>query len=410
MNTRDRTDIYWRRTEIYERQMILFNQWQGSKINKQLILDFQDYLFAKGTKKVRISKLIGEIRNICDWLAPLNLNEVTKKDLEKLISKLQQKEEYKDSTKSDYKRCLKQFYNWFEDEDPRLNKESDKNIEAISMYKYLKKHIKTTYKVNEHDPTSIITDKDIKFVLKNGCINDMERACISLLHETGCRVGELLGIRIKDLIPKDTHWLVYVSGKTGERSVPFRDSIPYLLRWLDIHPTNNPDDYLWISIQGRHNGNPLRYVGIQRILQRCFKKAKINKKINPHWFRHSRSTLDATKYNEVILCKLRGWIIGSSMSRRYTHLSGKDTENAYLQVRGIKKADEIQQLDEPITCICGRLNESESKYCSACGKALRMDIVIKENEYLEKAFNLLGIISSNPELKKQFDEFKKTIN
>jgi integrase/recombinase XerD len=406
MKSRKRTDIYWKQDELHSRQLKIFNAWNGSEINKKLIMEFQNYLFAKGTKEVRISKILYGIRYICNWLSPMNLNELDKKNLEKLIAYIHQSK-YSEPSKSDFKRYLKQFYSWYEDEDPRLLTGSKNSLDAINMYKYLKKHVKTSCKETEHDPASIITDQEINKIIKQGCYNDMDRACIMLLHETGCRIGEFLGIRIKDIIKKDTHWLVYVTGKTGERSIPFRDSIPYILKWLDLHPTNKPDDYLWLSIQGKYKGKPLTHIGTKRILDRCFKRAGVKKKNNAHWFRHSRSTIDASKYNEQILCKLRGWTIGSSMARRYTHLSGKDVEDAYRKAKGLEKPEEIKVSNEPIKCVCGRLNESESRYCSACGKALNMDVVMKEQEYLEKAFDLLSIIANNPDLKSKFEAFKE---
>src|SRR5262249_49659811 len=145
--------------------------------------------------------------------------------------------------------------------------------EAQNLYQYLKKHIKTTCPLKELDPGSVVSDEEIQKVLLLGCKYEYERAFIKLIHELGCRIGEILRVRIKDIQQKDTHWLIRVEGKTGERTVPLRESIPYLAQWLNVHPDkNNPDAWLWLSLQGKHEHKPLRYVGIRKLINRCFER------------------------------------------------------------------------------------------------------------------------------------------
>lgn len=402
--------IYHGYAKRYEKQVARLNKENTSDHNKDLIRRFQAHLFATGTNEQRVAKLTWNLRKIA-VLMRKDLDKATKQDIERVVAELQTDQHYTDNTKSDYKRGLKHFYKWFEDEDIRLQNGDEKAREAAQkMYKYLRKYVKTTVKPKPVDPSSIITDEEIEKVLVKGCRNDMERALLKLLHETGCRIGELLGMRIKDIQRKEHNWLIVVNGKTGERAQPILDSIPLLLRWLDYHPLReDPDAYLFTSVyKGRWENKRIMYWGARRLIDRCFTRAGVNKQRNPHWFRHSRATLDAPKYTEAIQCKLRGWAQGSRQPATYHHIAAKQVEDAFLKARGVKKADEMDNTPQPLKCVCGRLNEAKSCYCSGCGKALTVEVAVKEGEYMEKAFFLFEKIMGDPALRRRFEEWKQT--
>jgi integrase/recombinase XerD len=422
MNQKDNNWIYPQYDKQFEQQLRRLEQEPISEANKELIKRFQDHLFTTGAKQARVAKLTWGMRKIA-LLLQKDLQSATKADIERVVAAIQRDPKYTDSTKSDYKRCLKHFYRWFEDEDERLrNPEELVRTEAHRLYHYLRKSVKTSCPLKELDPGSILRDEDIHTVIQKGCRQDYERAFVSLIHESGCRIGELLRIRIKDIQQKDTHWIIRVNGKTGERTIPIRESIPYLAQWMNNHPElNNPDAMLWISMHNRWQGQPLRYIGARQLLHRCFKRAgfiveekdedgkiveRELKKLNPHHFRHSRATIDAPNFSEPILCKMRGWVLGSHQVRRYTHLSGKDTEEAFLKSKGLMPTENKTEEKKLQPCVCGMLNAAEAKFCTRCGKALSIETAMKEQAYMQKAFEVMEKIMKDPELQKQFEAYK----
>ena len=94
-----------------------------------------------------------------------------------------------------------------------------------------------------------------------------------------------------------------------------------------------------------------------------------------------------------------GWAGSSNMVARYTHLSGRDIDDAVLKANGMptnhRKGSEVQVK----TCIkCHERNEITAKYCVKCGTPLNItqitqienvDEVKKELTMLKEAFNLL---------------------
>ena len=67
------------------------------------------------------------------------------------------------------------------------------------------------------------------------------------------RPTEILNLKIKDIKfhvnEEGIHYaeVRITGGKTGSRTVPLIDSLPYLKEWLQEHPTNsNPDSWIFI--------------------------------------------------------------------------------------------------------------------------------------------------------------------
>jgi len=137
------------------------------------------------------------------------------------------------------------------------------------------------------------------------------------------------------------------------------------------------------------------------------------KRCNYHQFRHSRASLLASKMTESALCKYMGWELGSSQVRRYVHLSPEQTENAYLKAMGIEVVKEAKQEPLQLNCDCGTVNDNTSRYCRTCGKPLTVAIAITDQDLIktemDKSIKLLMEIAKNPELMRQFEEFKNGI-
>lgn len=381
---------------------------EASEHNAALVKRFQSHLLATGTKELRVTKLTWGLRKICRVMAK-DLDKVTKPDFERVAAEINQEPTHTENTKSDYKRALKHFYRWFEDEDERLDShDHDERKEAKKAYSYLKKYVKTTVKPKPIDPGSIITEDDLRKVLEKGCRNDMERALVMLHHEMGSRIGETLGIRLKDIQRGPSAWTIRVEGKTGERARPILDSIPFLVRWLDYHPSkDDPDEYLFVSIEPRWYGKPINYRGAVKLIERVFEQAGVKKRHNTHFFRHSRATLDAPKFMDSIQAQMMGWTQGSKQLARYRHMSPRASLEAFLRTKGLSQAQEEEEAQRPIKCVCGRLNEPQASYCSSCGKAVTVEVATKEREYLEEAFKVMERIASDPELMQRFKAFKE---
>lgn len=406
-------NIYPHREEAYDKETALLEASNITDRNKELIRDYHNYLFSKGSGNQRVAKLGSQLRRICMTL-PCNLDEVKRKEIQDTIAIINRQDKLSPDTKADYRRGIKQFYKWFKDLDKRLETGSPESIKEVNQfYKYLETEVSRACPLKQVDYSNIISDKEVNEVLDKGCLTIREKALIKVLHETGFRAGELLTIKLKDIQIMQNRALIRVFGKTGERQVPVVHSLPYLVQLLDVHPfKHDRDSYLWIGDSNLHPLWPLRHIGGQKLINRCFERAGMSKKRhNFHWFRHSRATLLASHLTEQLLCKYMGWSLGSRQVRRYCHLCVKQLEDAILTMNGMETEKKEKAKEQPQTCACGTINTSQSRYCFKCGNPLSVNVVMQDQEMLkqetEDRLKVFAEIMADPVKRQQFEEFRR---
>ncbi len=355
------------------------------KANKKYFIEFTNHCYAKGMTEVRILKYLYTLIQICKMFNK-DFKKATKEDLIVLMRKIEQKD-YADWTKHDYKVIIKCFYKW-------LNGDEE--------YPDKVKWIKTTMKNGNHKlPEELLSEKDIENLIK-AANNSRNRAFVFTLYESGCRIGELLSLKIKHVSFDDFGARLIVNGKTGMRRVRIIAAVPHLSAWLNDHPyKNNPNSYLWINKGTKNNGKPMCHGNVRKLLQKLANKAGINKRIFPHLFRHSRATHLAKHLTEAQMNEFFGWVQGSDMPSTYVHLSGRDVDSALLKTYGIKKnGEEDESRLKPKKCPrCNTDNPSTGKFCNKCGLPLDIETSIKVDKEMQLMNQFMNMIMKNPEIK-----------
>ncbi len=172
--------------------------------------------------------------------------------------------------------------------------------------------------------------------MMNACMNSRDRAMISLLYESGARIGEIGSMRVKDVSFDEYGAIVWLpKSKTVRIKIRVVYSARYLAEWLSDHPLrvalNAP---LWIKLSGRNAFSGMEYADIRMQIKKIAKRAGIKKRIYPHLFRHTRATRLLSKLSESIGAKYLGWVPGSDMVRIYVHLANEDVDEAILKMHG----------------------------------------------------------------------------
>ena len=102
-------------------------------------------------------------------------------------------------------------------------------------------------------------------------------------------------------------------------------------------------------------------------------RSGIRKDVNPHNFRHSRASYLANKLKEPQMRMFFGWAKDSDMTGTYVHLSGRDIDDAILEVHGMKN-HEPQSPEKTLatkTCPrCEKVNGATDTICLKCGLPL----------------------------------------
>jgi len=328
--------------------------------DKELILRFKDDCFAKGLSTARVVKYVYHLIRLNEWLSK-DFEDATKEDIQNLVIKIE-KCSYVEYTKIELKICIKKIY--------RMLKNTEDYPPEVKWIK--PGHIKAE---RIKLPEELLTEEDIVKLI-NAANSQRDKAFIAMLYETGCRIGEILFIRIKHIQFDQYGALVMVSGKTGSRRLRIITSVPYLTEWLNNHKwKENPDAYLWICRGNR----VISYRGIQMMLNRIGGKARVKKRLNPHNFRHSRATYLANHLTEAQMKVYFGWVRASDMAAVYVHLSGRDVDNAILKVHGITNNNDKEESKlNPKNCPrCEKVNQATNKFCSRCGMLLDRETMMK---------------------------------
>ena len=97
----------------YDSLMKRFSKMEGSKRNKQLILNFVNDLVLENIRKPRLMRYIYCLKNFAISLKK-DLDKVTIEDLKGYVSRLQQNNNYSVLTKQSDKIMIRRFYRWLE--------------------------------------------------------------------------------------------------------------------------------------------------------------------------------------------------------------------------------------------------------------------------------------------------------
>jgi integrase len=112
--------------------------------------------------------------------------------------------------------------------------------------------------VSCYKPSDLWTQEDDLLFLK-WVTNKRDRCYHMMSRDTSCRPHELLALKIKDIVFKNVDKYQYaevlVNGKTGSRSIPLIQSLPYIKDWLANHPSrNNPNSPVFVGLDNQSMG------------------------------------------------------------------------------------------------------------------------------------------------------------
>jgi len=167
------------------------------------------------------------------------------------------------------------------------------NRKLASINAFLK-YLKQSDIINEVMTVGVIKDKDKKqykgledkelWKLRNEIhrsVNKMHICIIEVLLQTGIRVSELVGIRLKDIKLSDRKGSLQVIGKgNAKRTVPLnKDARKAIEKYLEVR-RNDDSDYLFIGQRGAIKRN-----AVNLILEGYGDRLQI--KVTPHMIRHT---------------------------------------------------------------------------------------------------------------------------
>lgn len=282
--------------------------------NRRIIEEYMEIQCEKeGLSEKRKIKYVWIFKRLLKLLKRKRLKAISKRDVEKIFFWLKNMD-YSPDTKQDYWSILKKIITWL---NPRFNL----------------KEYKMNLRLNRRLPEDILTEEEARKLCESG-LSIRDRAIVSILYEAGIRAGELINLRVKDIVFDNFGAVLLVNGKTGQRRVRIVKSVPIISTYLLEHRfKEDPLAPLFYRID-KQIKTMLVNESIIKVVKGAAAKASINKRVYPHLLRHSRATHLAKHLTEQELKVFFGWSGRSKMTACYVHLSGADIDKKILEVNG----------------------------------------------------------------------------
>jgi len=332
-----------------------------SEENKKWIVQFHDNCFTESLSLSKIERYLFDLHKFAEMLGK-DLMQATREDIKSIVAEIEKKE-WSPHTKHAFKVMIRKFY------------KSIEGIDEKGVYPERVKWLHSNVKNNQlKSSEELITESEIKRMIACS-LNCRDKALISTLYESGCRISELGLVKFKDVVFDQYGAVVNVTGKTGPRRVRLVTSAPYLQDYINKHENNQDSDhFIWTKVSG--NKDLLSYSRLTELIKRAAKRAGINKRIHAHLFRHSRATFLAKKLTEAQMKQYLGWAQSSKMAAIYVHLCLRDTDDAILSMNGLKvqeKEDQIEELKPKLCVRCNKQRAATERFCPECGLILDED-------------------------------------
>ena len=180
----------------------------------------------------------------------------------------------------------------------------------------------------------ILTVAETQAVL-DGCTRLRDRFFFALMRETGCRAGEVLGLRHEDIAAAECEITVMprenangARAKSGARTVPVD---PGLIRlhadYLHEEYGDLDSDYVFVNIWAEPRGQAWSYQAAYDLVLRL--RARTGLDFDPHWLRHSAATRWLRDGVSIeVVSKLLGHSSVTTTSAVYGHLTVEDARAA----------------------------------------------------------------------------------
>lgn len=220
--------------------------------------------------------------------------------------------------------------------------------------------------------------------------NLRDRALLATLYSSGVRIEELLTLKLKHIVRSNGGYQLFlgkVKSRGQERYSPKIESPwkEYLESWLAAHPTRD-DPEAWVFPSTNEDGTHVSDSTINQLLHSLGKKAGISKRINAHWWRHSRISL-AFARREADLGTICIWFWGvpvTPMANLYSHFQGLDMtiespkpiELPPVPALPVPLISQTQKQVADLTARLERIERGTDMWLKARAKALGVEAVL----------------------------------
>ncbi len=195
---------------------------------------------------------------------------------------------------------------------------------------------------------SVIKTVDAKTVkaMLDCCKYKRDKFLIALLYETGCRIGQALGLRHEDIesynnviriMPRENN-VNHARAKTRDINVIHvrKELMSLYFEYFMEEYGEHDSPYVFINLWNGAIGQPIAYNSVIALFKNISKK--LNRAITPHILRHTHATeLLKDGWNAAHIQKRLGHRNIQTTMNIYTHLTDEDTKKYFQEYNEKRK-------------------------------------------------------------------------
>lgn len=186
-----------------------------------------------------------------------------------------------------------------------------------------------------HLPQTLTPDQAKQLIDSCRCVRD--KFLISLLYETGMRIGQALGLKHAD-IQSWANTIRIVPRSDNPNSARAKCAEPYTIpvptelmalyrEYLVNELADMQSDYVFVNLWAGHIGQPLAYGTVIALFRRLNQKTGLH--VHPHMLRHTHATELIRSGMALAYVQKRLGHAQIQTTMAYTHLTDQDLKKAY---------------------------------------------------------------------------------
>ncbi len=314
--------------DIHRRKGVL--EWITRKIveeippeNRERIFAFDADLLSEGLAVSTRCMYLSNLYVIAKRLEK-PFHSIQKSDISNLLAYIENNG-YTTHTKEKFRRTIKKFWKW------QGKKSLVKNIRTMSRSELYKLTI----------PETTLKKHELRCIIASGR-NLYEKAILSLLAETGARIGEILALRTKsvEFDKIGARITLPAEGKTGKRVIRVvrcrcnNENLAVNLLSKIIDYNHKFVFHKYNHLTGQDTAPSYQF--IRHLFERIRAAKCTTKHVHAHLFRHSAATRISPWLSYSQMCQYFGWQLGSKMPSIYIRCNNVQLDNSLLRGYGMR--------------------------------------------------------------------------
>ncbi|MCU5765295.1 tyrosine-type recombinase/integrase, partial [Bacillus cereus] len=175
--------------------------------------------------------------------------------------------------------------------------------------------------------------------IMDACRTTRDKLIIMLMYEGGLRIGEVLSLRLEDIVTWDNQICLtprdvnengaYIKLRKARTIHVSKELMALYTEYLVYEYSEEIEhDYVFISLKKNFYGIPLKYQSVLDLIRRITKRTGI--KFTPHVLRHTHATeLIRNGWDVAYVQKRLGHANVQTTLNTYVHLSNQDMKNEF---------------------------------------------------------------------------------